>query len=42
MRDIDNAISAGVATADDPTGEQLPNEYDLDERQEQHHKGPRL
>lgn len=42
MRDIDNAISAGVTTADNPTAEQPPSDYDLDKHQEQHHRGPRL
>jgi len=42
MRDIDNAISAGVTTADNTTAEQPPNDYDIDEHHEQHHRGPRL
>jgi len=43
MRAIDNAISAAaVTTVDNPAAEQLPSDYDIDEHQEQHHRGPRL
>lgn len=43
-RFVDDVGSAwfGVTTADNTTAEQPPNDYDIDEHHEQHHRGPRL